>query len=172
MKNLIFFISSVILLLFTFGCRKGEKGVEAPKANIEADMTAIKSSFQDWVKFYNFGDFDKVMSLYSEEKPIQMPPNESIRIGKEAILLGYKKTREASDETCESCVVEEVHLSGDSAVARGTDTGTSVPKNGGAPGRYNLKWLVVLERQTNGAWKWVYEIWNDNDPLPEMPERE
>jgi hypothetical protein len=30
----------------------------------------------------------------------------------------------------------------------------------------------VLERQSDGAWKWIYEMWNDNDPLPEMPKKE
>jgi len=65
-----------------------------------------------------------------------------------------------------------VRVSGDLAVVRGTDTGTTAPKSGGEPVKYNLKWLTVLERQPDGTWKWIYEMWNDNDPLPEKPEKE
>lgn len=170
MKNLILVLSLVSLLCFTFGCQKGEEVAEAPKVNVEADVAAIKASFQEWVQLYNPGDFDKIMSIFYAKNSIQMPPNEPIRKGKEAILLGYQKTRELSDEYCDSSVVEDVRVSGDLAVAQGIDTGTSTPRSGGEPVKYNLKWLTVLERQSDGAWKWIYEMWNDNNPLPEKPE--
>jgi ketosteroid isomerase-like protein len=101
-----------------------------------------------------------------------MPPNEAIRKGKEAILLGYQKARELNDEHCDSSVVEDVRVSGDLAVVQGIDTGTSTPRSGGEPVKYSLKWLTVLERQSDGTWKWIYEMWNDNNPLPETPEEE
>jgi ketosteroid isomerase-like protein len=171
MKKPILVLSLVSLLCFTFGCQKGEEVAEAPKVNVEADVAAIKASFNEFVQLYNAADFGKIMSNYAETS-IQMPPNESVRKGKEAVLLGYQKTRELNDEHCDSSVVEDVRVSGDLAVVRGTDTGTTTPKSGGEPVKYNLKWLTVLERQTDGTWKWIYEMWNDNDPLPEKPEKE
>lgn len=39
-------------------------------------------------------------------------------------------------------------------------------------GKYSLKWLIVLERQSDGAWKWTHEIWNENEPFPEKPAKE
>jgi ketosteroid isomerase-like protein len=30
---------------------------------------------------------------------------------------------------------------------------------------------LAFERQTDGAWKCIYEMWNDN-PLPETPAKE
>ena len=171
MKKPILVLSLVSLLCFTFGCQKGEEVTEAPEVNVEADVAAIKASFNEFVQLYNAADFGKIMSNYAETS-IQMPPNESVRKGKEAVLLGYQKTRELNDEHCDSSVVEDVRVSGDLAVVRGTDTGTTTPKSGGEPVKYNLKWLTVLERQTDGTWKWIYEMWNDNDPLPEKPEKE
>jgi ketosteroid isomerase-like protein len=139
---------------------------KAPKENVEADVAAIKATFDEWVPLYNAGDFDKVISFYAENS-MQMPPNEPIRKGKEAILLGMKSARELNDEYCDSSIIEDVRVSGDLAVVRGVDTGTSTPRSGGEPVKYNTKWLIVVERQSDGTWKWVYEMWNDNSPLPE-----
>lgn len=172
MKNPMLVVSLVLLLCFSFGCQKqGKEVAKAPEVNVEADVAAIKATFDEWVPLYNAGDFDKVISFYAENS-MQMPPNEPIRKGKEAMLIGMKNARELNDEHCDSSVVEDVRVSGDLAVVRGTDTGTTTPKSGGEPVKYNLKWLTVLERQTDGTWKWIYEMWNDNDPLPEKPEKE
>jgi len=172
MKNPILVVSLVLLLCLTFGCQKGEEAAKAPKANIEADFAVIKASFDEFVQLYNACDFDRIISIFYVENSIQMPPNESIRKGKEAILLGYQKTRELSDEHCDSSLIEDVRVSGDLAIVRGIDTGTSTPRSGGEPVKYNLKWLTVLERQSDGTWKWIYEMWNDNNPLPETPGKE
>jgi ketosteroid isomerase-like protein len=32
-----------------------------------------------------------------------------------------------------------------------------------------LKWLMVFERQSDGAWKCLYEMWNDNNPIANLP---
>jgi ketosteroid isomerase-like protein len=110
------------------------------------------------------------MSIFYAENSVLMSPNVSIRKGKEAILLGYQKARESDDEQVDSSVVEDVRVSGDLAVARGIDTGTSTPRSGGKPVNFNLKWLIVFERQSDGTWKCIYEIWNDN-PVPGTPEK-
>ena len=163
MKNALLVVSLVLLLCFTFGCQKGEEAAKAPKVNVEADVATIKAAFDEFVQLYNAGDFDRIISNYAENS-MQMPPNEPIRKGKEAILLGYQKTRELNDEHCDSSVIEDVRVSGDLAIVRGTDTGTTTPRSGGEPVKYSLKWLTVLERQSDGAWKWIYEMWNDNNP--------
>jgi len=172
MKKLLMVIPVVFLLCFTFAYQKqGKKVAKEPEVNVEADVAAIKASFDEFVQHYNACDFERVMSFYAENS-IQMPPNEPIHKGKEAVLLAYQKTRELSDEHFDSSAVEDVRVFGDIAIAWGIDTGTSTPKSGGDPVKYSLKWLTVLERQSNGTWKWIYEMWNDNDPLPETPEKE
>jgi ketosteroid isomerase-like protein len=173
MKNPILIVSFILLLCFAFGCQKqGKEVAKESEASVEADVAVIKASFDEFIQLYNASDLDRIMSIFYTENSTQMPPNESIRKGKEAILLGYQKERELNDEHCDSSVVEDVRVSGDLAVVQGIDTGTSTPRSGGEPVKYSLKWLTVLERQSDGTWKWIYEMWNDNNPLPETPEKE
>jgi len=172
MKKLLMIIPFVILFCFTFGCQQGEEVAEEPALDVEADVEAIKALGDEWVALFNAGDFDGLMSIYYAENPVQMPPNEPIRKGKEAILSGLKKSREQFDEHCDSSVAEDVRVSGDLAVARFTDTGTNTPKVGGEPIKYNIKGVIAYERQPDGTWKCVYEIWNDNNPLPPPPKKE
>ena len=172
MKNQILLIPLVFLLCFAFACQEqGKEAAMESGVNVEADVAAIKASFDEWVHLYNACDFERIMSFYAENS-IQMPPNEPIHKGKEAILLAYQKARELNDEHIDSRVIEDVRVSGDLAVAWGVDTGTTTPKSGGEPVKYNLKWLVVLERQSDGVWKWTYEMWNDNPMQSESVEQE
>lgn len=169
MINRFVVIPLVILLCFAIGCQKEEEAAGTPTAKVEADVAAIKATLDEWMRLYNAGEFEKLVSAFYTEDAVLMTPNVPIRKGKEAILLGYQETSKLNDEHCDSTVVEDVRVSGDLAVARGIDTGTTTPKGGGEPARYSLKWLIVLERQSDGAWKWTHEIWNENLPFPEKP---
>lgn len=167
MKKFLTVIALVFLLCLTFGCQKGEEVAEEPVVDVEADTATIKAMIDEWVALYNAGDFDKLVAVFYAENAVIMPPNEPITEGKEAILSGLKKSREEFEEYCDSSIVEEVSVYGNVAVARGTDTGTTAPRDEGEPTKYNIKWLTVYERQSDGTWKCKYEIWNDNNPLPQ-----
>ena len=171
MKNQILFIPLVFLLCFAFACQKqGKEVAREPEVYVEADVAAINALLDQWVQLYNASDFDRLLSIFYTENSILMSPNVSVRKGKEDILLWYQKASELNNEHVDSSVVEDVRVSRELAVVRGTDTGTSTPRSGGEPVKFNLKWLIVFERQSDGAWKCVYEIWNDN-PLPGTPEK-
>jgi ketosteroid isomerase-like protein len=172
MKKLLMILPLVLLLCITFSCQKAEEVAEQPAVDVEADIAAIKALNDEWLALYNVGDFDKLVAVYYVENAVQMPPNAPIQEGKEVILSSLKKSREESEEYCDSSIVEDVSVYGNVAVARGTDTGTTTLRDGGEPTRYNIKWLIVYERQSDGTWKCVYEIWNDNNPLPASPEEE
>ncbi len=159
MKKHLFVVPLVFLLCFSFACQ-----------NQGADVAAIKALLDEWVQLYNAEDFDGLMSIFYAENPILMTPNEPVRKGKEAILLGYQKYDELNKEHVDSSVAEEVHVSGNLAAAWGIDTGTSTPKSGGEPVKYTVNWLMAFERQTDGTWKCLYEMWNDN-PVPETSEK-
>jgi len=171
MKNQLLLIPLILLLCFIFTCQKQDtEATTETEPNLEADIAAIKLLLDEWVQLYNAGDFDKLMSIFYDENSVLMSPNVTIRKGKEAILLGYQKASQLDDEHVDSSVVEDVRVSEDLAVARGIDTGTSTPRSGGKPVNFNLKWLIVFERQSDGTWKCIYEIWNDN-PVPGTPEK-
>jgi hypothetical protein len=64
------------------------------------------------------------------------------------VLLSYQKAGELNDEHVESTAVEDARVSGDLAVVRGIDMGTTTPRSGGEPVKFNVKWLIVFERQS------------------------
>lgn len=158
-------IPACILLISVLSCqRRVQEATRSPNPDVGSDVAAIKAIFDDFVQLYNARDFDRIMSFYSVNA-IQMPPNEAIRKGKDAILLGYLKTKGSYDEHCDSSILGDIRVSGDLAFVWGVDTGTTTPRNGGQPVPYSLKWMTVLERQSDGSWKWISEMWNDNDPI-------
>jgi ketosteroid isomerase-like protein len=86
----------------------------------------------------------------------------------EAVLLSYQKYSELNIIHIDMSVTEDVRVCGDLAHAWGMDTGTTPPRSGGEPVPYNLKWLMVFERQSGGAWKCLFEMWNENNPPANM----
>jgi ketosteroid isomerase-like protein len=135
------------------------------RAGIEADVTAIRSLCEQWTKLYNAGAFRELVDLIYTEDAVLMSPDQPIHKGRETILGVYERARAADEERCDSSTVDDIRVFGDLAVVRGADTGTTKRRSGGETIPYSLKWLIVLERQPDGAWKWAYEMWNDN-PLP------
>jgi len=172
MKNPILVVFFVLVLCFAFGCQKQVKeAAKAPEANVEADVAALKALNDELVQLYNAEDFDRIMSVYYVENPIQMAPNVPVRRGKEAILLAYQEDSRLNIQHIDSSVIEDVRISGKLAVAWGMDTGTTTPRSGEEAVPYGLKWLNVFERQSDGTCKCLYEMWNDNSPLPETPKK-
>lgn len=66
-------------------------------------------------------------------------------------MLTYQKDSELNIEHVDTSVAEDVRVCGDLALAWGMDTGTTTPRSGGAPIPFSVKWLMVFERQPDGA---------------------
>jgi uncharacterized protein (TIGR02246 family) len=170
MKKRIWLVLLVFLLGIATSCQKQDgNAVGKTKAGVEADVAAIKALIAEWVRLYNAEDFQNVMSVFYAENAIVMPPNAPARRTKEAILSMYQKDAELNIEHVVTSVAEDVRVSGNTAVAWGMDSGTTTPRSGGAPVPYSLKWLMVFERQLDGTWKCLYEMWNDNNPITDLP---
>lgn len=169
MKNRAFTLPLALLLCFACQKQGGTAGA-AHEASVEADIAAIKALESEWVRHYNARDFDRLMSDFYAGDPVLMSPNAAVHLGKEAILLSYQEDDKLNAEHVDSSIVEDVRVSGDLAVAWGRDTGTTTPRSGGKPVKYDLKWLMAFARQPDGAWKCLYEMWNDN-PLPGTPKK-
>ena len=171
MKKQVLPILMIPVLCFAFACQKqGQEAAIEPAADVEADIAAIKTLIEQWVQLYNAEDFDRLMSVFYAEDPVLMAPNARARKGKDAILLAYQKDSESNIEHVDSSVAEAVRVSGNMAAAWGVDTGTTTPRSGGEPIKYIVNWLMVFERQPDGGWKCLYEMWNEN-PLPETTEK-
>jgi len=171
MKKRIWLVLLALLPGIATSCQKQDgNAVAKAKAGVEADVdvAAIKALIAEWVRLYNAEDFQNVMSVFYAKDAIVMPPNAPACRTEEAILRMYRTDAELNIEHVDTSVAEDVRVSGDTAVAWGMDTGTTTPRSGGAPVPYNLKWLMVFERQSDGTWKCLYEMWNDNNPIPNL----
>ena len=170
MKKLIWLALFVLFLGIATSCQKQDTEAKVkPGEGVEADVAAIKALLAEWVVLYNAEDFQKLMSVFYTNNAIVMPPNAPACRTTEAILRMYRTDAELNIEHVDTSVAEDVRVSGNTAVAWGMDTGTTTPRSGGAPVPYSLKWLMVFERQSDGAWKCLYEMWNDNNPIANLP---
>ena len=170
MKKRIWLVLFVLLLGIATSCQNQDgNAVGRAKAGVEADVAAIKALIAEWVRLYNAEDFENMISVFYADEAVVMNPNAPARRTKEAILLMYQKDYESNIEHVDTSVAEDVRVSGNTAVAWGMDTGTTTPRSGGAPVPYSLKWLMVFERQSDGTWKCLYEMWNDNNPITNLP---
>jgi ketosteroid isomerase-like protein len=170
MKEFLLVIAMALSLGLVISCQKQDMNtIEEPRPRVEADVAAIKAVLAEFVRLYNAEDFQGLISAFYTEDAILMTPNALPRRTQADKLLSYQTWSESNIEHIDTSVAEEVRVSGDIAVAWGMDTGTTTPRSGGEPVRYGLKWLMTFERQPDGAWKCLYEMWNNNDPAADLP---
>jgi uncharacterized protein (TIGR02246 family) len=149
-------IIACLLLVLSSGCRRRE--------NNAADVQAVKDAIAAWDNAWNAGDCEMLASLYTPDA-VAMPPNTPASIGINAMRLSCKKDFEQFKEENRTRM-EDVRVSGNLAVARGTQEASTAPKRGGNSVRDKEKWIVVYQRQTDRSWKILWEIYNSD--LPQM----
>lgn len=153
----------IVVLCAALPCtRDNTREADLAASRMEADARAVRSALDQWTQLYNAGRYEALISMFYAEDAVLMAPGSPICKGQEAILRGYMQTAEVNDEHVDTTVVEDVRVSGDLAVASGWDVGTATPRAGGSPEKYRVKWLMVMKRQPDGAWKFIYEAWNEN----------
>ncbi len=153
-------IPLVILLCFTFGCQKQEEEVaEKPAVDVEADKEAIKKITDDFNAAINAGNIDKLVSLYTDDA-VRIPPNKPALVGKEAIRSLFQEQLDQFTVQNEGVIVD-LKVSGDLAFVRGSWTSINTPKTGGEPLKDNGSFVSVFQKQPEGSWKVICNIWSN-----------
>ena len=155
MKTLygVILISSVLL---AFAC--------GPKVNAPADVQAIKGMDAAFDKPYNAGNAEALVSANYANDAVSMGPNQKILVGKDAIRTSFQKDFDQFSSDVRD-VTEDVRVSGNLAVSRGTYEGKTSLKAGGFSSQDKGKWVTALQRQPDGSWKIFYEIFNSDLPV-------
>ena len=134
-------------------------------ADTSKDVAAINTLRADYAAAYNSGDVNKLMTLYASDA-VMMQEHEPTVVGADNIrkaMDGLMSTMTA-DMTL---TADETKVMGDMAFDRGTFKLTLTPKTAGQPGMSeNGKYLVLLQKGSDGSWKLAREIGNTSDPLP------
>ncbi len=137
-------------LLTIFAC--------AEKVDIEADKAALNKLLEEWDMNVKAGNFEAQAESYTDNA-IRM--EEGVIVGKEAIRNSFKTFHEEFNITKCDNKAEDIRVSGDLAVIRGSFSGTFVPKDGGEPIQPKSLWVAVFERQLDGSWKMAYDLGKD-----------
>src|SRR5436305_5664298 len=165
MKTKSLFLSGCIVLLsFTFA------GTAA------AADTKIEQALRDldakWSAAAGAKDVDKTVSYYAESAVV-MPPNASAATTKEAIRSAWKEmlTTPGAAISWKTTKVE-VAKAADLAYVSGTYQETMTDASG-KPVKDRGKYVEVWEKQADGTWKVVADIWNSDLPTsaPAAPEK-
>ncbi len=112
---------------------------------------------------FNTSDLDGLVALYTSDT-VQMPPEEPVVIGKEAIRSRGEPLFAESNYQLSS-VVEDIQVSGDWAFLRMSYNMSSTPKDGGDTTTEVGKWVLFCQRQTDGSWKIANDTWNTDAPI-------
>ena len=136
--------------------------------NLESERAALMQTSRDWARAAAGGDFDLMLSFWSEDA-IVMPPGQPAMIGKAAIgafvrqtlaIPGFRITWEPEQ----------------ASVANDGDVGYMIERNcisftdatGVARVQFG-KAVTVWCKDSTGAWKCVVDTWNENPTERALP---
>jgi len=157
-----FFPASMALAVLLAGCASAPP--PAPPDTRAADAQAIRDVETAWVQAFAAKDLDKIAAFHADDASLLVPDAPVIN-GKAAIKAALKPMLEdknfsitwASDKV-------DVAKSGDLGYSQGTITRTfSDPKTKKVL-TMKGKYVIVFKKQTDGGWKAVANIANEDAP--------
>jgi uncharacterized protein (TIGR02246 family) len=127
----------------------------------DADTDAINALYTNWSKAIVERGADGYVSFWDDDGAV-MPPDEPAQEGKEAIRRWIQKFLDEYTVKVTGFVPGPQRVAQGWATRRFEISGERVPKKGGEPVRFKQKYLDVLQKQTDGSWKFVYRMWNNS----------
>ena len=164
MKKPLFLLFFAILLCTAFGCKKkAEKTAMETKPifHVEADKEAIKVLIDHFFKAHETGDLDGLMATFSDDAIFM--PDDAATIDKNAARDWFAPMFEYFNMEVTSSV-DEIEVSGDLGFAKCSYVMIATPKADGETTLYDGKFIFILKRQKDYAWRSSHFIWNDNKP--------
>ena len=139
----------------------------APEMNAPADIAAVNALRTGFQTAFNAGDAEGVLKGYSAD-PISMGNHQPTAVGRDAILAG-NKAQFANATFKIDIVADETMTMGTSGFDRGHFKITVTPKAGGPPMTDEGRYVVLVEKGPDGAWKVTRSIENSSLPMPMPP---
>jgi ketosteroid isomerase-like protein len=135
----------------------------APQEHNPADVQAVKDTGPAYDKFANAGDAEGLATQFYAAGAVRMDPNQPAREGMAAIRSSLEKSYAQASEEIRN-VIDDVRVSGSLAVAKGTFDGKTTSKATGAVSPAKGKFVTAYERQADGSWKALWDIYNSDLP--------
>ena len=138
-----------------------------PAQDTAAEEAKMRQDLNLWFEAYNNGNADAVAAQYAGDG-ILMPPNSPASTGRAAIkafITTDSANTKAAGLALKNNGVTGIGISGDFAWMSGTFSIVDAKGTAVDTGKY-----VSVHRKTNGAWLYIRDIWNvDNPAAPAAP---
>ncbi|HEX4997738.1 MAG TPA: SgcJ/EcaC family oxidoreductase [Terriglobia bacterium] len=166
MNRIMLTLTATLLTCALIGCAPPPSN-ESPSNSDTTPIDKVRTDFSD---AFNAGDAARVAGLYTADGVV-MPAHQPAITGHDAIE-NYNKQMFDMYTAKISITPAETKVYGDRGMDRGTFTLELTPKAGGNPIMDEGKYLVLLQRQSDGSWKVTHDIDNTNLPREETPREE
>lgn len=140
---------------------------QTSRPNVDADSASIAKTFAEYVSAWKASDAGRIANIYCDDAVI-LPGDHRAESGRAAIT---KFNQDFFDQYLPGSFeisAQDTKIIGEWAFEDGAYSFTAVPKAGGKAISDRGKYLVVLQRQNDGSWRWFRDIDNSDSP-PEPP---
>ena len=157
--------ATVFLVGFGSGTLFGTAGAKTNATAVSVGVEFVEQQvlLESFVDAWLDGDVDRTVDLYTDNT-VYMVPGAPMIHGRDAVRRHFAAEFTKRDgvglEMNEP--VQEVVSFGDWAVARGI--GASTETRMGKSTSVTYKWMVLSQKQPDGSWKMVWDIYNSDTP--------
>ena len=136
------------------------------RGGTEEDYAALTSLAETWMQAYGLGDLETLMSYYDGQTRM-MPEGLGNFRGPGEIRAYFKEGMDAVDLDVVNNL-EEIEVNGTWAYLIGVFAAKATPKNGGASEIVGGRYLILLRKDPDSAWRVLRDMGNsttDTAPL-------
>jgi uncharacterized protein (TIGR02246 family) len=151
-----------LALAVTAGCAP-----TTPAPDTSADEQAIQQVREQEANALSAGDVNALSNVYAPDIHM-MPPNEPAVTGMDALRPWVQAMFDQFTASARYTSAE-LHVAGDYAIERYTADLSFTPKAGGEPMAETIKGIHIYQRQADGSWKIVQDVWNMDKPPASPP---
>lgn len=148
-------------LLVALAC--SESGEQESMSMAAGYVDAINEVREAEAATLNTAMLENLANVYAADV-LMMPPGEPAVTGREAATAWFSDFVEMFDVNLDY-TSSDVTVAGDWAIERYTGTATMTPKEGGEAATETIKGIHIYQRQPDGSWLIVQDIWNYDEAM-------
>lgn len=149
----------LITLTIVFGACTQQTETNSQK---EEDIAQIEELRKKELQAVLAGNIDSLMAIRTDDFTAMLPGMPAVE-GKEEVRKVLEGMFGQMKEFEHNTITEEIIVSGDLAIHRGTFTDKITLKSSDDTIAYEGKFLWVLQRQDDGSWKYIIQTSNKNE---------
>lgn len=126
-------------------------------------IQAIDEGHRRFMDAMRHNDPDALMEVLADEV-VFMPPNEEPRRGKAAVREWYAGVVAQATTAAVEVPERSVIVAGDFGIEQGHYVWTLAPTDGSEQFTTRGSFVAIWQRQADGSWRGVSDIWNSSEP--------